>query len=606
MSFKRKNPGNQSIRRQLTFYMGLFVVLPLCLALMLLNFYLQKVTTENKINNETDLLSQIRDNTDQMIEVTNYATSMLMTNKNTLKNLRILEQDGDSYEIYQAKRELSNDISDVESSVLNAVGGKVAILTKKGYMIGSYTLSRTETNYEKEQWYQEILENGRKITCSTGIGTIFQEMTIYDNVQKYFYMGREILDYSGKNLGVMLIRLSEKKIWGKLAASMVTEEGGALYILNRSNDILMAYNEKYQKQLKELKEQEIVKEISDNEITTGNLKDDFYYMEGELENTSNKLVYLIPQEIFLKENRKILQRILEMLLLVIGFTVCTMLYFSKRIAKPLVEVAQTLEKAPNGMAVLEEPQGSFQEMSKFVFCYNQAGKKIEELLGNVERESRLKEKAHYEMLMSQISPHFIFNTVNSIRIMAIKEGQDREGGNENTEKALEALGDILHAVYSNKNGMTTVGQETALLKSYVDIMQMRFGSSFQYYNVIPTELFYHEIPAFTMQPIVENAILHGVKGVTAGQIIVSAIEYENDFVISVFNNGNSADKKKIEDLLKGEKNQRAVTGIGLYNVNSRLKLLYGESYGLIYNEKVRNGFEIWVRLPKKITESEER
>ena len=60
-------------------------MLPLCLALMLLNFYLQKVTTENKINNETDLLSQIRDNTDQMIEVTNYATSMLMTNKNTLE-----------------------------------------------------------------------------------------------------------------------------------------------------------------------------------------------------------------------------------------------------------------------------------------------------------------------------------------------------------------------------------------------------------------------------------------------------------------------------------------------------------------------------------------
>ena len=193
MSFKRKNPGNQSIRRQLTFYMGLFVVLPLCLALMLLNFYLQKVTTENKINNETDLLSQIRDNTDQMIEVTNYATSMLMTNKNTLKNLRILEQDGDSYEIYQAKRELSNDISDVESSVLNAVGGKVAILTKKGYMIGSYTLSRIETNYEKEQWYQEILENGRKTTYSTGIETMFQEMTIHDNIQKYFYMGREIL-----------------------------------------------------------------------------------------------------------------------------------------------------------------------------------------------------------------------------------------------------------------------------------------------------------------------------------------------------------------------------------------------------------------------------
>ena len=84
---------------------------------------------------------------------------------------------------------------------------------------------------------------------------------------------------------------------------------------------------------------------------------------------------LFPRKIFLKENRKILQRILEMLLLVIGFTVCTMLYFSKRIARPLVEVAQTLEKAPNGMTVLEEPQGSFQEMCKFVSSYNQAGKR---------------------------------------------------------------------------------------------------------------------------------------------------------------------------------------------------------------------------------------
>ena len=81
---------------------------------------------------------------------------------------------------------------------------------------------------------------------------------------------------------------------------MVTEEGGALYILDRNNNILMGYNEKYQKQLKELGEQESVKEISEKEIITGNLEDDFYYIAGELENASNKLVYLVPREIFLK------------------------------------------------------------------------------------------------------------------------------------------------------------------------------------------------------------------------------------------------------------------------------------------------------------------
>ena len=96
--------------------------------------------------------------------------------------------------------------------------------------------------------------------------------------------------------------------------------------------------------------------------------------------------------------------------------------------------------------------------------------------------------------------------------------------------------------------MTTVGQETALLKSYVDIMQMRFGSSFQYYNVIPTELFYHEIPAFTMQPIVENAILHGVKGVTAGGIMLLIFKpfQVGDYIIIAQQNGCEGTVYKIE------------------------------------------------------------
>ena len=148
--------------------------------------------------------------------------------------------------------------------------------------------------------------------------------------------------------------------------------------------------------------------------------------------------------------------------------------------------------------------------------------------------------------------------------------------------------------------MTTVGQETALLEAYVDIMKLRFGNSFQYYNVIPTDLYFYEIPAFTMQPIVENAILHGVKDVTAGQIIVSAVEYEQDFLISIFNNGNSADRDMVEEMLKSpHRNRRTFTGMGLYNVNSRLKMLYGDSYGLIFKEQVKAGFEIWIRVPKR-------
>jgi len=102
---------HKSIRTQLIVYMGCFVVLPLCLALMVLNIYLQRVTTENKTGYDTTLLSQIKANADQMIEVTNYSTSMMMTSKSVLENLRTMARSEDSYDLYQAKTQLSARLS---------------------------------------------------------------------------------------------------------------------------------------------------------------------------------------------------------------------------------------------------------------------------------------------------------------------------------------------------------------------------------------------------------------------------------------------------------------------------------------------------------------
>ena len=289
-----------------------------------------------------------------------------------------------------------------------------------------------------------------------------------------------------------------------------------------------------------------------------------------------------------------------LIFLLSALTVLTMVYLSGKLSRPLKEVAGKLEHSGSSILMIEPPRNSFKEIERFISSYNDAGRRIEELIRRVKRESHLKEKAHYEMLMSQISPHFIFNTVNSIRLMA-KEGSAK------TERALEALGEILHAVYRNQEGMTTVGEEAALLEAYVEIMKIRFGDTFQYYNGIPTELYFYEIPAFTMQPIVENAILHGVKDMRAGQIIVSAVEYQDNFVLIVFNNGRSAEKEFVEQLLNHpQKNRSSLTGIGLYNVNSRLKMLYGDSYGLIFNDKAKNGFEIWIRLPKRRIEARDK
>lgn len=586
----------KSIRSQLIFYMGIFVVFPLCMGLLLLNIYLQSVNNKRVNEYYSSAIQQIKGNADQVIEMVNYTTSMAMINKDILENLQIIADQESEYSTHLARKAILNYILELESTVLNAVSGKIAILTDEGYLISSGNISKTRVEYRDEQWYQRVLDNGRKSIFVPELCSFFEEMDPYMiKKREKLYIGRTIVNYSGKELGILMIQLSGEKIWGQFTEMLDAEEGGQLFILDSSNKVQMQSDSENSAESFAWEEVISTLNLKKNKVQIAALHNDLTGMGILLESMGSKLIYTIPVDIVGRESSGIMTGILIMIFMLISFTVFTLIYFSGRISKPLMNVAESLNQNQDAIMNLEQPDNSFLEIQRFISSYNKAGERIGELIERVKAESQLKERARYEMLMSQISPHFIFNTVNSIRIMA------REEKSMQTEKALESLGKILRAVYDGSEGMTTVGRETAVLQAYVNIMQMRFGNTFQYYNDIPVELFYCEIPAFTVQPIVENAILHGVKDMTAGQVIVSAVEYAEDFIISVFDNGIFVEKEVMDQLLHSpdNNNKRCYTGIGLYNVDSRLKMLYGETYGLIFNEKVRNGFEIWIRIPKK-------
>ncbi|MBD5395722.1 MAG: histidine kinase [Lachnospiraceae bacterium] len=576
--------------------MVLFVILPLSVALISLNTYLQRIIWENRIMHNSAAILQIRDNIDQVTEMINYSVSALMLNQEVLHALRTVNIPEDSYESWQAKNTLSKRILELESSAFNMIDGKVVLLTDGGYFIGSSHLGQGGLNFQDENWYRSIIENGSHVTFRPDLSLVFRTMYPSSTIEdyQYLYSGRSIQDYSGKNLGILVTELSAAQFWETYTESLELSDQGMMYILDTDRKILMKYNEG-EKGGEEIAEEAKIWKLERDKISSGMMKNGYYYMAIPLRTSGNILVYTIPRKNILAESRNVTLGILCSVLILVVFTTVTMFFFSRKLSKPLIYVINTIENSPNGITRISQPKYSYLEVNKLIFSYNQATQRIEELIERVKAESQLKEKAHYDMLMSQISPHFMFNTVNSVRIMA------KEHGDERTERALEALGEILHGVYSNNNGMTTIGQEAVILQAYVDIMKMRFGDFFQYYNGIPTELYFYEIPAFTIQPLVENAILHGIKDVQAGQIIISAMEYERDLMISVFDNGISADKELMKKLLhSSEKNKSSFTGIALYNVNERLKILYGESYGLILNDQIKSGFEILIRIPKKV------
>lgn len=592
---KKQEFAEKSIRTQAISFMVLFVILPLSVALIALNAYLQRIIWENRIMHSSAAMLQIKDNIDQVTEMINYSVSALMLNQEVLYALRTVNIPEDSFESWQAKKTLSKRILELESSAFNMIDGKVVLLTDGGYFIGSSHLGQSGLNFQEENWYRNIIKNGSYVTFRPDLSLVFRTMNPSSEIEdyQYLYFGRSIQDYSGKNLGILVTELSAEQFWEAYTESLELSDQGKMYILDRDRQILMEYNGSGADK-EELAEEAKIWKLEQDKISSGMMKNGHYYMAIPLKNSGNILVYTIPRKNILEESRNVTVGILCSVLILVVFTAITMFFFSGKLSRPLIYVISAIENSPNGIARISQPKYSFLEINKLIYSYNQAGQRIEELIQRVKTESQLREKAHYDMLMSQISPHFMFNTVNSIRIMA------KEHGDERTERSLESLGEILHGVYSNNNGMTTIGQETVILQAYVDIMKMRFGDFFQYYNGIPTDLYFYEIPAFTIQPLVENAILHGIKDVQAGQIIISAMEYEHDLMISVFDNGISADKELMEKLLhRSRKNKSGFTGIALYNVNERLKMLYGESYGLILNDQIKNGFEILIRIPKK-------
>jgi two-component system sensor histidine kinase YesM len=586
-NFSMRNAG---IHTNLMVLMGIFVLLPLCVALVLLCIRLQyTMVTSVKVNNEA-LMAQIAANENQMIETVSYTTGMFMVDQNTFVNLKRIQEPDSSYEFYLAQVSLSSQISMIESSILGAINGKIAIITSPGYLLSSANISPLQQEYKDTEWYQSVLMNGRKQTFNPQIANVFRELyptaTIRD--QEYLYLGRSVYDYAGSELGVVIVQLSAENIWGNFTGELPPD--ASLAIIDSGGNIQMAYGDSQNAWV------QVKDSLSLEDATAGSYfsseVNGLYYSAVVLNYSNTILFFAQPTSSFYATTQLVNEDFWAIILVLITFTTLVLFFIAGRIAKPLTILPEKIDNLETDTIKIDQKYSTYKEINRLIASYNRAGTRIRELMENIRTESRLKEKAYYDILLSQISPHFIFNTINSIRYMALMNTD------EQTADALEAFGSLLRAVYDHPSNMTVLGRELDILSSYVKIMRMRFGYAFEYINIIPAEYSAYTLPSFTLQPLVENAILHGVKDIESGQIIVSAIKENEDLVISVFNNGKSSDIEKIKQYLNQEcRESHYFTGIGLYNINRRLRLLYGDSYGLQINEKVIAGFEINVRIP---------
>jgi two-component system LytT family sensor kinase len=200
--------------------------------------------------------------------------------------------------------------------------------------------------------------------------------------------------------------------------------------------------------------------------------------------------------------------------------------------------------------------------------------------------ARLNEQLSYAKLSAlqrQIEPHFIFNTLNSVA------GLVREQKNEAAVNMIVALSDFLRRVASSASEPTaTLAQEAEFLEKYVRIQEARFGARLQFELGIPAELREAKIPTLMLQPLVENAIKHGIaKRAQGGMVLVTAARAGESLRLNVYNDGPLLDQA----------GSGSVGGIGLSNLRTRLELLYGKQFELLIHNHGLTGVEVTVALP---------
>ena len=279
-----------------------------------------------------------------------------------------------------------------------------------------------------------------------------------------------------------------------------------------------------------------------------------------------------------------------LLFLMIGGILATSI--TRAMYKPIKNMTDTVEKVSKGDLSLRVDVTTEDEIGTLCREFNHMLDNLEDLIARVIEEERLKKDAELEALQYQITPHFMYNTLNSIKYAALIKGEKELGG---------LIGDfveLLQASVNKKGTFISVADGLHILKNYIHLQEFRYQGSFDVEYDIAKDAYGCYIPRLILQPLVENAILHGIdmKGGNGRLVIRGRVEGTR-LTLSVIDNGRGMTKEQIEELLSSKaKKTNGLSAIGVPNVRERLELYYEAEGGITY-ESSENGTTATIFLP---------
>lgn len=392
----------------------------------------------------------------------------------------------------------------------------------------------------------------------------------------------------------LAVYFSDSKL-NSILSDNLSLEGSVSYIVNE-RDAIVATSDQSLSGIYRL-DYDTIKEsfMSSNNFIERNILDTKVYAGFySISNTDWFMVTILPAPPLIHESNHLM---LQIALLYAGFLVLALIFanvLAHSITGRLSSVIRQMQTVRHGPPTPMESPQAHDEIGDLIDTYNYMTRKMYELMEKQAKAAEDLRIAEFNSLQAQINPHFLYNTMDMINWMAL------QGQTEEISHAVQSLSRFYKLTLSRKKGISTIARELEHVTIYVQLQNMRYHDSIELITDIPDELSEYQIPKLTLQPVVENSILHGIleKESKSGTIVITGWMENEDIVLLISDDGVGIPPEIISTILSGKGNsQSGGTNIAVYNTHRRLQILYGKDYGLIYSSNPGEGTEVEIRFP---------
>jgi two-component system sensor histidine kinase YesM len=396
----------------------------------------------------------------------------------------------------------------------------------------------------------------------------------------YISMNRVIVNpHNGRIHGILQINIDENNLT-QLYNNIFDKHYESFFILDDNGIILSALDKSilYQDITHEEYYSDLVNDTSsDNQYMINNQK--YIITKTSIPMVNWSVIGLVPIDTLFKDSKKVTRIIFLTGIIGILLSYIALSYSTKAIINPLMLLSKNMDIVAKGDLSIRMPIVAYDEIGHLTDSFNTMLIKINNLMEQVYNEQQQKKEYELSALQSQINPHFLYNTLESITSLI------QLNRNDDAILVVKALAKFYRTTISNGKTIITIKEELSNIENYLIIQNIRYQHKLAYTIDIDDNILDNKIIKLSLQPIVENSIYHGIRPLKKlGHIHIIGKKYSKGIIISIIDNGIGIDPNKINILKKSKGNP---TSFGLWSVDQRIKLYFGSIYGV----KIQNVFQ---------------